>query len=291
MATVVTIPPLEGKEGQGGDDSILVCDSLPDFASHADSPDKWVQPRNGGYSLHSQWALNGDTREGILGKAIHGDLSAAEKADKLLDKFNADLDFHTFAWKSVDSVAGGAVNIGAYCAGSPLCMRQRRRVALETAPLSIVVDICASSSVDSEAIETRGVAVLALLQRLSNVRPVQLFIASAHRSPAGGNVGILIKMETPIDLATVGNAMASTGFMRHLCFGAEHAIKDFGTGAKPWSSHSEYRRNGAAFWRRLSGDEQTLFIPPLMDSEEITVSPYQWVEKMLSEYGGMQQEV
>jgi hypothetical protein len=89
-------------------------------------------------------------------------------------------------------------------------------------------------------------------------------------------------------LATIGNAMASTGFLRHLCFGTEHAIKDFDCGVKPWLNARKYREHGAAFWRRLSGDEQTLFVSPLMgDEESILTNPTKWVEDMLKEYGGM----
>jgi hypothetical protein len=284
MAKVFKLPPINPTElQQSGDDSILLCKSLKDLTSYAQQGN-WKACNS---DTHSGWAMNGESAETIFNKAVHGDMAAAKRASKMLDKFNKDLEFKSFAWKSVNSVVGGAVNIGAFCAGVPQCMRQRRRIATETAPLSIVVDICASSSTSSSTIETRGVAVLALIQRLSNLRPVQLYIATAHHSPNGGNVGILIKMPSHIDLAKVGNAMASTGFMRYLCFCVENSIKAFGTGAKPWQSHPKYRKHGAAFWRRLSGNEETLFVPPLMGNEEITSRPYEWVESMLKQYGGM----
>lgn len=93
-------------------------------------------------------------------------------------------------------------------------------------------------------------------------------------------------MAAPLEIATVGNALASTGFVRHIMFGVENAIREFGCGAKPWDSHRLYRDRGAAFWRRFTGDD-TLFIPAIKSGELITIDPCKWVNDMLAKHGGI----
>jgi hypothetical protein len=289
MATIVNLPPMEGKP-QDGDDTIVIADSLSDLVSHAKADNGWKDHTYGGaMSLYTKWATAGDTPDGIFDKALNGDMKVAQRAGKLLDKFNDDLEFDTHGWSTVDSVVGGSVNIGAYVAGAPMCMKQRRRVAMDVAPVAIVVDLGASSDCRHQEIDKRGVTVLALVQRLANVRPVQLYAATAHRSPDGGNIGTLTRLEMPIELATMGNALASTGFVRHICFGVENALREFGCGEKPWGSFSGYRRDGVKFWRRFTGEE-TLFIPSISSGDKLLEDSCGWVKEMLEKYAGKGQE-
>jgi hypothetical protein len=270
-------------------DCVLICDSLTDFidfaeASHATSR------RNG----KDHWTSGGKTPAEVLRDARNGDISLVASSDKIIDELEGKVNFRTSNWKSIDSVTGGAVNVGAYCAGVPLCMKQRRRVAAASAPLSVVVDLTVSSSLSHEQIACRGSAILALTRLLTGVRPVKLYIAAAM---GGGSAdiaatGVLIPVDTtPLDLATVANAMTTTGFVRMLGYDAIDA-SEMSNGLWPLRNIEEYRRLGKDFWERFCGDtgSELLFVPPAFAEDQALDNPLQWLTTKLREYGGLEIE-
>jgi hypothetical protein len=279
MTRSVELPTIAAR---GKTDYMLVCDSLTDFIDYAATRQ--------GPGLTDGWATGGKSYADVVKAAHRGDISLVAKSDKVMADLEGKVDFIANAWKSANSVVGGAVNVGAYCAGVPMCMKQRKRRKVEAAPLSIVVDLTVSGSLSHEQISIRGSAILALARLLANVRPVRLYLASClggYRDTA--STGVVIPIETtPLDLATVANAMTTTGFVRALGYSAIEANAS-SSGMWPFDNINEYRRLGKDYWQRFVGDSHSelLFVPPAASGDKCLDNPLAWLTGMLDSYGGL----
>jgi hypothetical protein len=283
MYRKVELPTVSNR--QNAKDFMVVCDSVLDWAELGEQhPNK--HHGDGG----DRWSCGGKKPSQVVKDAKHGDLSLVAESDKLIDSLEDKVQFLSSSWKTIDSVVGGAVNAGAYIAGFPLCMRQRKRQAVDTAPMSVVVDLTVSCGLSSDEIAKRGSAVLALVRLLSGVRPVDLYLATCM----GGNgetasSGVVAKVDTqPLELATVANAMASTGFVRWLGYGICDWHK-MTNGAWPFNDVDAYRRLGRKYWERFCGTVggELLFVPPAHSDDKLLRRPLEWLQGMLAEYGGV----
>src|SRR6202789_360590 len=135
-----------------------------------------------------------------LNALTFGDESLVVRSDDLLSKLEDKLP-HTKKFQLKRSLVGGLVCVPEFLTGNPECMRIRRRVERNDAPVTIVMDLTASASVTSEQLLARGIAILALARALCEHRAVELWGAQAL-----GNTGwshtLLWHIETsPLDLA------------------------------------------------------------------------------------------
>ena len=129
--------------------------------------------------------------------------------------------------------SGGVPVIPAVLAGHPECMLTIAEQDNNRSPIGVHVYMGAQAGVDAAAMSTRGAAILALVDRLALMRPVELF--AYHCMPywygkrsadvdAPSNRMYRIRINTaPLSLAEAGLLLCSPSFVRHAIFGLEHA--------------------------------------------------------------------
>lgn len=266
-----------------GSDYMVVCDSIADYAELGN------KHHNVNHGMGDEWACGKQTPQEVYNSAMHGDMALVAESDKLIAELEDKVQFLSSSWRYRDSVVGGAVNIGAFTAGVPMCMKQRRRVAMDTAPLAIVVDLTISGGLSHDQIAKRGSAVLALVRLLSGVRPVDLHLAVCMGGTYAPSTGVVVHVDTqPLELATVANAMSSTGFVRWLGYGIAHWHKET-DGNWPFRDVDAYRRLGRKYWERFCGTlgGELLFVPPAHYDDQMLSKPLAWLQAKLAEYGGV----
>lgn len=155
----------------------------------------------------------------------NGDTSHVARADKLLEQVNA-ITLTADCTPYVERVvAGGLADVPAFLSGSPVAMRQRRKREAAK-PLTMVVDISTSGSVSDAGIQRRGVAILALIQKLTQAgHPITLHIAEASGIAGGAfpyNGFFITRLDTaPLDLARLCWGLCSPDLARRIAFSAE----------------------------------------------------------------------
>jgi hypothetical protein len=172
-------------------------DAPEDFAAFLAGPvaaaacDHWTED-NGEF--------HGATARETLERAQRGDLERVALSDAMLARLEDAIGFEARRWRTVDSVAGGAPNVAAFLAGSPMSMRRRVRMLDAAAPLTIAIEVGVSASVDAASIARRGAAALALARIAAGQRPVTLWAYSAAQNANGKNAAYAVRIETaPLD--------------------------------------------------------------------------------------------
>lgn len=238
--------------------------------------------------VRSSWGLTRLARERLL----TGDASLVDRSSALLDRIEAASPLADVRVETVRVVAGGAADVPAYLAGSPVAMRQRRRRSAP-APLRIVVDVTSSASVDDATLERRGVATLALLRLLEAAgHAVELWIA--HGIGEGSQTGLtLVRLDTqPLDLARAVWALASSQASRECLFTTSNSAAECAAGGWPWQN---VRWNGhpavqRSVWASVLGVDpgNVLLLPGVFTRDGAT--PYtsdaqaaQWVASTYAE--------
>ncbi len=209
-------------------------------------------------------------------KTIEGDTASVAEVDKLMGKFS--LEAHTIRVRNVADIIGGSPIVPAILAGHPLSMLHRKRVREESAPLNIYASLTSSGGIDYRQLIVRGAAILSLVMRLIESRPVNLVLYS-ELSGRGNDIYLTVPVNTrPLDIATAAYAMASSGFSRGLCYSAQHSR---GAGGS-WPSR--YNKGGySEFLRELFqlGPDDLL-----IESAHINAfnDPEAWVKEQLAKY-------
>ena len=240
-------------------------------------------------STHFDRWMDG-TMAGGVAAITSGDLSAVPASDTMLSRFEK-IRPVTRRYRTADAMTGGAPNIGAYLAGSPLAMRRRTRESSDTAPLTIVVDLTSSGGVDVQALRARGAAILALVRLLSASRPVELWAGCAGSPDVGKNGFAFARLDTgPLDLARAAPILSAPivqrgilyDMLRHMIDG-KHLIRwNYGDVEK------QRRHAHAIFERILPGASGTeiFYIPPaFIEDELVSGDPAAWLESKLDQYG------
>jgi len=162
--------------------------------------DSWA---GGTFAQAQEWLREGDTRYVAQSEAL------MEKFEKLT------LPTQGRTWHN--EVAGFVPNVPAYLAGNPQSMRRRKRVESPTAPITVFVDVFASSSFSQDKIVARGAAVLALVRILARFRAVTLWVCCTSTAHDGTHICSAVQINTtPIDLAHAGYMLCGPSFLRHI---------------------------------------------------------------------------
>ena len=273
-----------------GKDTFLIGD-LGSFAARAESVplgnDSRSSCREG-----NKWT-GGLAYDCAVNMTRHGDLSGVAASDKFLSRFEA-LAPMRGAWRIRDDVIGGVPNVPAFLAGTPLTMRRRERVAVESAPLAVAVDLVSSGGVPAKDLQKRGALILALVRALSATRPVELWAGgsatpSQHKDKGAWHVWMRIDT-APLDLARAAHIMTSPAVSRGMIYAI---ITDEGKSSNlhwPYHNHQWSRENMRPVLSRVigSGDMLTIAAPHM--SDELVNEPEQWFERMLGQYGGLEHD-
>ena len=273
--------PVQGK------DTFLIGD-IGSFAARAESVPLGNDSRQG-CTARNDWT--GKTSyESAIDMTRNGDLRGVAASDKFLTRFEA-LAPMRGAWRVRDDVVGAVPNIPAFIAGTPLTMRRRERVAMETAPLAVAVDLVSSASVSAADLQKRGALILALVRALSATRPVELWVGGGA-SPSGktkdGAWFTWFRLDTaPLDLARAAHIMTCPAVARGMLYGI---ITDEAGGSNlhwPYGNHQWSRANMRPVLSRVIGTGDMLTIAAPHTDDELVNKPEQWFERMLKEFGGV----
>ena len=250
-------------------------DSIGDFRRALDKvkPDRYS-------GKASEWT-GGESFEDARRSLLTGKLEAAQAADKLIDKLAGEsVELETPQWQQ--SVAGYFPCVPAYVAGFPDAMWTQASVSSDRAPVRIFASVSCSAGVDASDMEKRGVAILALCQKLQSVRPVELFVFA----DMGGNGYALmpcVKIETsPLDLASATYSLSAAGFLRQLCFGW---VEGMGWGGG-WAWDMDPRTTEAKRKTRaaLRMSDTDLHIPGGYSEDPLIKNPVAWINEQVAKY-------
>lgn len=271
-------------------DRFLICDTMTELAERSEAGN--VSPNFG-----DAWA--GGLSKDMAGRFLReGEMARVASSDKYLSKLEDKFQFHAGRSKIADAVAGGAVNVPALLAGTPMAMRRRQRISDELAPLTIVADTASSANISAYDLEKRGAAILALVRILSALRPVTLYagtiVGSAHAGTnKDGLLGTFTRIETsPLDLARAAFLLAHPGAARAIGYGVSmHEFKGDGSYI-PWSfgDANAARKYGPEALARVFPGTELLYLPSVFAKDASIKEPEKWLLENVNKFGGLENE-
>jgi len=274
-----------------GREIVTLCD-LARFADLADGVSKENGSRKECRESNS-WTGK-QSFEDCVSYTRKGDLSHVEKSDKLLARFES-LAPMRGAWARMAHVTGSSPIVTNAIIGHPLSMRRRVRIASESAPLSIVVDLVSSGAFEAEILRKRGAIILALVRALSALRPVELIVGGAalaadvkDNDHAASHVWM--KLDTsPLDLARAAHVFGSPAFARGLLYSviSEQVKSDGGFLRWPYGDYNFWRKNMRPVLSRFLGNDDMLCVAAPHSSDGLMKNPEAWFDDTLKQYGGV----
>lgn len=228
------------------------------FCPHTDTAARYI--RKGATEAQQQWVRDMLTK-------IDSDISGREKREL------------------IPVVAGGSVNVPDFLQGKPRCMRRRTLIESDVAPVRVVVETTVSGGTSDSTIAVRGAAVAALVMRLSETRPVELWAVNASQQRGKDFIGFVQVGVHPISLASVTAVLTSTEFARGCMLTA--ALKECGGEVDDHIGWGWGIGNATARCTRMRDElslaEQDILVPGghLSEQNEIIRNPVAWVNKYL----------
>ena len=197
-------------------------------------------------SPQSKWA--GGTYDYFKRGMVGGVDDYMGAADKLVTQFG-NVAISEFTAGLDANLVHGVLDYGAAMAGDPMCMYGATITETDRAPVEIYVDPWVNHSVSADAVQKRGIAVLALVSALAVYRPVNAYILKTScYSPRRANTIQTLAIPTqPMDLSRASFMLCSPTVNRH---GLLHSIYKVHKcrkhcGSPPFSSGWADRRAGA----------------------------------------------
>lgn len=209
---------------------------------------------------------------------------AMKAAEALFDKVQREVPIETLRSQMEPSVCGGSPRVGAYLANEPLSMNRFVSQLNEQGAIRVFYDLSTSASTAEDTVLGRGVAALALVTCLQQVRPVELWITTSGtaRSASGGQCHTFfgLRLSTaPLDLSVASRALADYR-MRNFLYRGE--MRMIGAGlhepiALSWSPIPYAVKCGAT--------RNDIVIGPHKEGEKNSVSPthspVDWIKREL----------
>lgn len=238
-------------------------------------------------------SFHGAGRADTLARAQSGDAARVGLSDAMMDRMETAVGFEARRWRAVDCVAGGAPNVAAFLAGSPLSMRRRVRTMDAAAPLTIAVEMTVSAAVTAENIARRGAAALALARIAAASRPVTLWAVYGCQSE-GQHAAFAVRIETaPLDVSRAAWLLCAPEACRRAAFSICSVLAG-------WPADSE-----GVQWMRDHNDTMAAILPALTGASDlVTVAGLNsedgraafaddaaaaaWVQSMLTTHGGVE---
>lgn len=266
---------------------------LPDFIEACAAVPFHITHRRGCLANKPWYGSLGYTSS--LEYSRNGNMDAVAKSDELLSKLESMFPVPTARHVWVDDVTGGFCNVPAMLAGQPLNMRRKVKRENEAAPLAIVANLLSSSSVDAKDVLNRGIAILALVRVMANVRPVELWVGvSCQGSNVTQSANIYFQIPTtPLDLARAAHLISHPSISR--AFGYSLAETHFGTdGCIPFAYGAGLRAEAAqqCFHQTIAHAfphmADILAIPMLYQGDRTLKDPVAWIAEKVAVYSGEQ---
>lgn len=211
-----------------------------------------------------------------------------EQADTmaLLNKIDAGIQRERREY--VGGVAGAFVNVPEYLMGQPMHMRRRMHVEADVAPVRVVIETLVSAGVTQAQLARRGAAVSALVMRLGEIRPVELWAAWGMKPTNQDTVVGRVRIDTaPLNVGRLCAVMNSASFCRSLTFAACGAALDHDVYAHSiswaWRGVPTNASHNNAMREALDLNDADVYIPGghLNESDMMMKDPVKWVNKYL----------
>lgn len=181
-------------------------------------------------SVDVEWT-GGLTHFGVIDKCYNGDEKLVPIAEKLISKIDATVEVPHREW--IPSVYGAYPIVADYLAGNPEPMRRITMNPSETQPINIYVGTSSSGGFSSAQLMTRGVAILALVMKLQEVRPVTLYVMGEQFGKHDGEYLQVVQVGSqPVNLSVACFVLTNAGFDRHFMHSIATAKAGY-TGAWP----------------------------------------------------------
>jgi len=215
-------------------------------------------------------------------KTLQGDDSYVAEAEKLLDLLDASVETPHAEW--VGSVYGAYPIVPEFLAGSPTPMRHRQNVEGDNSPITIYVSTTCSAGISTETMLKRGVAILALVLKMQQIRPIELcLLAETHGRTDGEYLQVIPIITKPVDISVAAFTLCHVAFARQLTYGA--AIRDdkfngswpntYNGGGAPWEAHVR---------EALGMAEQDLYIGSARMWDDMITKPVEWVNAQVKRF-------
>ncbi len=264
--------------------------SLGDFARRAAQVPKgkrFNESAIGGGGTYDHW-YGPLTYDSSVERCILGDNSIVPKAEAILAQIDAAVEVPSPVW--APSVYGAYPMVPEYLAGAPDPMRRMIPAASDVSPVSVVVATDPAAGVTHADMLIRGVAVIALVMKLSTIRPVKLTLLSENntqRLNAEGRIEpylLAVDINTqPLDLASACFAIAGASFARHLAF----SVTAHNGHSVSWPTEHNTPRWLPYLHRIGLLTDKDLFIPAARyEDRQMYTAPIDWVNSQVMKYRG-----
>lgn len=268
-------------------ENVVVFDSPAEFGTH--------YLANKFYGNHSDnskaWYANLSESQ-AANLAIVGDSSKVDDAEKLIEKFQTQIE--TSSFMDMPSVAGCYPCVPDAIMGEPESMREPMEIHSDHAPLTILVDIASSGGINAQQMEKRGTSILALVMALSATRPITLKVFSAgngteNKAGDGFSITAVNINTTPLDIATAAYVLCNVGYCRRLHY--DYQYQYFGFTGK-WAQFkglgvyaSDTEEYAEKIKQYLDVDGECLYITGALSTNETVISdPELWLKQQLEKY-------
>jgi hypothetical protein len=222
-----------------------------------------------------------------IDRAITGDESYVENANKMLDALDVELP-ETKSFQTIRSPFGGRVNFGDWLAGAPDPMRRRKRTSTDVAPIKIVVSTTSSGGISAKVLEKRGYAILALVLKLQTVRPIQLYLLTELNGACGWHYNLTRIESQPLALGVAAFALCDADFARLPCYNfAARKEAGYNGGWPDGFNGKDYPRLRR---ERCGLSDDDLVIGSAHAEDQLLTEPLAWIKGQLEIYAKQGEE-
>ena len=303
--TVAYLDPLKGaRRATNKPHVLLVHDSITAMIEYAETACKdgdLDDARRGHLRTMGSGNFTGHTsRRQCAEWLLHGNEELAKRSAALLSQFNA-VTVPSQVTRRISSPVGGRVCVPAMLSGSPVAMRRRKVVNDHAAPLDIVFNAVSSAGVDRAALERVGIAVAAMVQKLSATRQINLYVAYTALAGSSPVTALnLVKVPTtPVNPRRLAFMLSDQIFPRVFAFAAyAKAGEDYAALSK-----TKQRTNNSQYvaWpfddsryidqigddlRAMWGNEMLYIKGAYLDQQaKLGSDPVGWIKGIMAQYG------
>jgi hypothetical protein len=179
----------------------------------------------------------------------------------------------------VPAVCGAFPVVPQAIIGDPAAMRTRVNDARDSHPVRIFLEVAVSAGIKAHTIEARGAAVVALANRLGELRPVELWghfgMSGTSGKPA---FSVLWKVgHAPLNLAASLGALASAPFVRWIAYNAGEQRQRHCLWRPPWDSEAGIRE-------QVGAGPSDLVFPGGHLNDPLTNEPENFIERTIERF-------
>jgi hypothetical protein len=201
-----------------------------------------------------------------------GDESRVQRAQSLVDRFSNDVDLDLVypTWNS--DVCGSYPIVPNFLAGVPETMMRRQLEVSDRAPVTLWVCVTSSGGIETEQMEARGIAIMALAMALSQTRAINIRLFSGLSGPRQNHI-VSVDLLQPFSLAQAAFMLSSQGFARGLTYDYLNRATNSGGGWPKSVTHGSYSERCQQWRALLPIGEQDIVFPHIFMGDPDIADP------------------